>query len=449
LLPDRWIPDMFDKKNNPSVIKDPDEFIRKRGVDALVSLLADARNVGKWYGTHLIGKHSATLKTDLGREQLISEAFKFISDFTSLSAIDRENLLKIIGEATGLSEKSLKDEEKKVRLKARETKSLDELQKLMQQAGNNCNKGTTVQEKIKDIESGLTKLKHRYTMGFDSPGQSLSQYLNQKYERDSQVPTGSLIGYKLDSFSEFSKKMDGVQVGLYIAAAHTGIGKTLFLTNIAWDLIKSNKDIKVLYFSLDDNKDTIIYRLVSIEAKMPINDIQKMQNSEKKVKIVKAAYDKLIKYAEQNRLEIIDIGSLGSSGAIEDIIRRNTGQKMVVLIDGLYNMNTSDSFSIREKNVERANILKAISDSYKIPVICTGELRKKSQGEIGGEEPTIDDIMESGKFLYNANLIWLLSRDKKNEKILHVKFGKSKLASFERMQTFKIITDSNQMEEYK
>ena len=67
--------------------------------------------------------------------------------------------------------------------------------------------------------------------------------------------------------------------------------------------------------------------------------------------------------------------------------------------------------NIREMNIERANKLKTLVDTYHVPIICTAELRKKTKQEGKDKAPTIHDFMETGKFGYNANVAWLLSSE--------------------------------------
>jgi len=55
--------------------------------------------------------------------------------------------------------------------------------------------------------------------------------------------------------------------------------------------------------------------------------------------------------------------------------------------------------------------MKRLVDVYQIPILTSVEIRKRKSTDVA-EMPTIDDIMESGKYGYNANHIWIAHPDK-------------------------------------
>jgi replicative DNA helicase len=116
-------------------------------------------------------------------------------------------------------------------------------------------------------------------------------------------------------------------------------------------------------------------------------------------------------------------------------------KKLIVFIDGLYNLEVAagKNEGIRVQNIEKANKIKLITDKYRIPLIATGELRKKLKTESKRSKPTMHDLMETGKFAYNANVIWLLylnDPDTINEpyQILELEYAKNKLSDFKGIQ---------------
>lgn len=106
----------------------------------------------------------------------------------------------------------------------------------------------------------------------------------------------------------------------------------------------------------------------------------------------------------------------------------------------------------RKENIERANRLKGLSDTYRIPLVCSGEPRKKARGETE-REPDIDDLMETGKFAYHANLALLIWPEKwenyndQDEPILKMKYAKNKLSHIRGTDSLKFIRKTSQIEE--
>jgi DNA primase catalytic core len=264
---------------------------------------------------------------------------------------------------------------------------------------------------------------------------SLSEHLKQKFDVES-VRECDLLGYKMISFKNVCKYVDGIQPGFYLLSAETSVGKTACLTNMFIDLILANPDVKGIYFSLDDNRDVIINRLLGFLTDIPLNQIQrKQENTTNQMKLVQA-YDSLISLSDQGRLDIKDLSEVDSISKCEKIIRENVNRPLFVVIDGLYNLEIEGNQSTREMNIDRANRIKTLVDIHKIPVICSGELRKKTTGDNSKKPPTLHDIMETGKLAYNANIVWLLypknisSFSTDDEPELVLEFAKNKLSFF-------------------
>jgi len=239
-----------------------------------------------------------------------------------------------------------------------------------------------------------------------------------------------------------------------VVGAGTSAGKTAFLCNLLLDLLDSNDALTGMYFSLDDHKDLIINRMLGIKSGIPLNQVQKKQASERHEKMLHGAYNELLVLSGEKRLYIRDASEIQD---IEDLtleIKRRMNRKLVVVIDGLYNLDVGYGGEvIRQENIERANRLKALADTYRIPVICTGELRKRQAGTKQDPPPTIHDLMETGKFAYNANLVLLLypeswaDYDTEDKPILKMKYAKNKVSSYRGTQDIRFHRDTSRMEE--
>ena len=106
----------------------------------------------------------------------------------------------------------------------------------------------------------------------------------------------------------------------------------------------------------------------------------------------------------------------------------------------LYNLEVGDKFKggIREENIERARQVKQLVDPHRIPILTTGDLRKKTKEEGKDKAPTVHDLMETGKFAYNANVVWMLygkTEDlKSDEPTLTLEYVKNKLSDYKGIQ---------------
>lgn len=249
-----------------------------------------------------------------------------------------------------------------------------------------------------------------------APTQSLGEYLEEKYKAEKERKIDHLLGYRLDRFSEIARHIDGLQYpGLYLIGAYTNRGKTALLTSLALDALFSNPGITVMYFSLDDNVDTIVNRFLSIMTGIDINKVQKEQANPGDQDRLRKKYDELKVLADGGRLIIKDREEVSCINDLAAEIRERAGGKLVVFIDDVHNLLIGSGYDgLREENIDRANKIKDLAMLYKLPIICTAELRKKGTGEAVDRRPNINDFMETGKFAYNANVVWLLYSQTKN-----------------------------------
>lgn len=271
-----------------------------------------------------------------------------------------------------------------------------------------------------------------------APTQSLSEYLREKQGIESKRKLDHLLGYRLNGFPEIARNIDGLQSGLYLIGAYTNKGKTATLTSLFLDALSSNPEITAMFFSLDDNKNTIINRLLSTRAGIDINKVQREQVEPKDRDRLKEAYDYIVGLADEERIIIKDIEEINHVDSVEAEIRERVNDHPVVFIDDVYNLDTGVSYNgLREENVDRAIKIKKLVEIHDLPIVGTAELRKKSAGESMGRKPNINDFMETGKFGYKADIAWLLYPEGKDEVFdkepkptLVLDYVKNKLSSF-------------------
>lgn len=262
----------------------------------------------------------------------------------------------------------------------------------------------------------------------------LSKRLIDKYDRDMSRDPNNLLGYDLTRFKKLAKNIDGIQSGFYVVAAEADTGKTACLCNLTLDLLDSNEDLTGIYFSLNDNRDVILNRFVSIKTNIPLNQVQRPRQKAKYEKMLEGGYNYLTGLAKGRRLFIRDVSEIHGIEDLELEIKRRLNRKLFVVIDGLYNLDIGIDADQRKENIERANMLKALADTHRIPLVCTGELTRSKDRKEKNKPPVIDDIMETGEFAYNANLILLLypqnweDYDNQDKPILLMKYGKNKLS---------------------
>lgn len=382
--------------------KDPDELVvSSGGADALRSLISSAESWYNWKYRQLAKAHPTT--TD-------REATAFFSGVRDL-----------IAQVDPLEAAELK---KTIRADAGAGVDLDEIFSDIQTRRDRQRQEAAVKSAIARHSRGeidaleLSDELNRIVSASVSPAAILpvSARLRKKQKNDAKRSPGQLLGYRLNRFAPIAEAIDGVQPGFYIFAGITHVGKTAFLTNIFYDLLESNGDLFGVYFSLDDNENVIINRLLAIECgdALKINELQRAVKDPTAAGKLSAAYDKLANLADAGRFNIMDVAQIQTIEGVESVIRSYMRDeiKLFIVIDGLQNIETGKEYGgLREKNVDLALNMKRLVDVYQIPILTSVEIRKRKSTD-AAEMPTLDDIMESGKYGYNANHVWIGHPDK-------------------------------------
>ncbi|MCX6133026.1 MAG: CHC2 zinc finger domain-containing protein [Ignavibacteriales bacterium] len=415
--------------------KDPDEYVQINGIDAFKKLVANAESASKWMAKRLMSKHD--LKSDLGRTHAIDEALDYADSLKN--ALEAEAIVGALALELSLTPENLEKEFERTQQK----KAAERLQEGIANVGSQVRQliqNGEPEEAARLVAVAPLDLLADFRKTKQAPQTPLSEYLGEKKLADRNRTAGKRIGYQLNTFSEVDSKLCGLQAGLYIAAADPNIGKTAFMVSLAIDVLKANPDVHSLFYTMDDSRDTIINRFLANRTDMAINSIRFKPVGTPEEQMIDTAYKEMGQWASSGRLDIKEISEWLTMSAIQNDIQSHPHRdKLVVFIDGLYNVPMDENFrSLREENIQRANQVKQLVKLFKIPVIATAEFRKQGREEpaAGRGARTIHDIMETGKYGYNADLIWLLSPkdpDKyatEDEPIILMEFGKNKLESF-------------------
>lgn len=266
------------------------------------------------------------------------------------------------------------------------------------------------------------------------------------------IPTG---------FKDLDKAFDGGwQTGWILIGGDSNIGKTSFLSQLAWSTAHVNNDVYVLDFSLDDPMHDKIPRVVASANKVLINAVKNPNGYSHLPKMLQRREDGLDMLRNAiDRYRCLDANHSTDIDKIEDTIKETLvnleleaqqlggkPKRLVVFIDNFHDLSTTSPDSKGSDKQKYDYLAQQVSDlatKYDIPVITTGEFKKLN----GFRRPGLDDLRESVKIKYEAKAILLaynevglkgesssiyyeLQGDATKKPVFEVKFGKNKLGSF-------------------
>lgn len=424
--------------------KDPDEFVKANGIKAFEQLVANAESAPSWMANRVLAKHNTA--TDLGREKAIAEGLQYADSLSRPR--DTDAVLRKLSSKLNLSDELLAEEYKKFQERRAAIQFTEGVTQVSNQVRKLVVEGKPEQA-LSALSGKVSELQADFWRAKEPHAEKLDDFLTAKQQLDATRTAGQRLGYELKDFAEIDRVISGLQSGLYIIGADPNIGKTAFMVSLMIDVLRSNTDARCLFYTMDDSREAIINRMLAHLTDLRINEVRFKLNDPQKEQQLKDAYLQITSWYRSLRLDIQESTAFLTMSRIQAELRSDPiRDSLVVFIDGLYNVPVdNDSGSIREENIERANQIKAIVKHFKIPVIATAEFRKQGREESSNRqrERTIHDIMETGKYGYNADLIILLSpKDYDNytnqdEPIIVADFGKNKLESFRGKMEFKFI----------
>lgn len=282
-------------------------------------------------------------------------------------------------------------------------------------------------------------------------------------------------GYECPDFPFFSSKMEGLVPGLYLFAARANSGKTAVMTNLLWSYCTYQpNNLFCVYYSLDDSRNDVIPRMMSMLQQIPISVCAKPQRYIDAIESLKTdmsqeakerveAYENLLTKREialqqlkdnADKFYIVDSQEINSiekllshAEKVQTYVKSIDPQNNIIIgIDSVFDLTFAKKrfHSKEEESREISSTLKRLAESLNVPVFGSCHLRKKSDKK----RPIQDDLKDSGRLQYDAKAIFLLYNDVSENKqnatvfygqapdlqpIIEIDWSKNKASSYKGM----------------
>lgn len=239
-------------------------------------------------------------------------------------------------------------------------------------------------------------------------------------------------GYSCPSFPLFDRHMEGLESGLFLIAGESNSGKSALLTNLIFDYCtNADNNLFGIYFALDDTKNELIPRLISMHESIPISVGAKPQRYQEAVEQGIEGSGIYAEYLEKRQHGLEYLKSLRQFFKIEDANRiacgeqlldylrklkmyletNAPGKKIICAIDSVSDIQFADSAFARMNDKQKGDYIainvKRWSVELDIPIFGSIHLRKIEQNR----RPTIADLKDSGRYVYEASFVGLVYND--------------------------------------
>ena len=206
---------------------------------------------------------------------------------------------------------------------------------------------------------------------------------------------------QFDRFDNLNKRLKIKRNTVNIIGARPSEGKSALALNLFCDL---SKEYKCLYFNMEMTEEEVYERMLGIEANIAIKYINSPE-TEYQDKVIKDAANKIYNH----KYEIIN-GSKTVKSIKSKIINEQRNEHVVVFIDYVGYIVGKAGQSDRERIGEATRELNNITKDYDCTIFLICQINRN-----GSEEPTMQDLKDSGEIEQTGDTIILIHDANKND----------------------------------
>lgn len=212
-------------------------------------------------------------------------------------------------------------------------------------------------------------------------------------------------------FDDLDSLTFGLQKELIVIAGRPSAGKTTLAMNIIVNSVIKNPQMPVIFFSLKNTPDTVMFKFISSMTKIPFIDLIRGHLDDSEWEQLTAAINQLA----STNLFISDSPVITPSELTEklSILRKEHGELGLVVVDCLQMMATSKTKAgknLYEETAEISNCLRKIAKDFNCPVIALSQLNRNLEAR-PNKRPFISDLRGSQSILDNAGTVLFIYRD--------------------------------------
>lgn len=204
----------------------------------------------------------------------------------------------------------------------------------------------------------------------------------------------------------------GTKDRLYLFAGGAGSGKTSFITQIFYNLMKSNEDMVGLFLSLDLAYLDLVARIYAISSKLTVEQVRNpsmitdqddLNLREQGLKEMESLQDRMMLMDQSHGIQSIK----DLLEEMQNLRALHPEAPMVVAIDPVNNLRTSELGSKVDKLDFIVSELKSAARQLQSAILMTSPLISGSRKD----RPQIDDLELQPGLVYDTDLVGLLYND--------------------------------------
>ena len=193
---------------------------------------------------------------------------------------------------------------------------------------------------------------------------------------------------------------------LWIVAADSGVGKSIFASDIARGCIRHNR--RVCYASVEMPQEEVVNRMISPMSSIPYAQIYNKTLTEEDIEKYQTAASEL---GGNGCLDVIYDTDIRHIGAYARSMASAVGGLDLLIVDHIQELEPWDDKMTTAESLDRITwYLKMLSQTLNIAVIAVSQLNRS--GSDTDRRPTLHSLLGSGAIGHNADLVLGLYRER-------------------------------------
>lgn len=206
---------------------------------------------------------------------------------------------------------------------------------------------------------------------------------------------------EFDRFDSLNEKLEIKKKTLNVIGARPSEGKSALALNLFCDLAKK---YKCVYFNMEMTEKEVYERMLGMESDIPIKNV-KVPKTEQQDSIVKETANRIYSY----KYEVIN-GSKTVNSIKAKIIKEQRDEHLIVFIDYVGYIVGKAGESDKDRIGNAVRELNNITKDYDCTIFLIAQINRG-----GAEQPTMQDLKDSGELEQTADTIILIHDENKED----------------------------------
>ena len=204
---------------------------------------------------------------------------------------------------------------------------------------------------------------------------------------------------KFNRLDVFNRRLKIKKNTINVIAARPSEGKSALALNMFVDLAST---YKCLYFNMEMTQEEVYERMIGITSRIKIKNIVNPE-TEYQDGLIKETANKIF----QMNYEVVN-GSKNVKSLISKIIKEQKDEHLVVFIDYIGYVSNKAGQSDKDRIGEITRMLNDVTKDYDCTIFIIAQINRN-----GAEEPTMQDLKDSGELEQSADTIILIHDENK------------------------------------